>query len=329
VELTKGQALGFVRARADLFDKDPNPFGKAAWLLHFIEHIVGHQHRVVAPQHRSSVMLLHKVGQKARPLANYYTGLWGPRAASVDDLQAMTYRLPYPSINFAPMSAEEASTLQLERALWANQWYVRRYVATANWYCPTEGLTWQQYLAGRPKLQKNLKQKGKAFAGKLSIVTEPDDLLWAMDNFEWVYSHSWQGKAQPESHPEFVRAWAQTCAENGWLRLGFAALDGRTIATGFWFVIDRKAYIFKICYDQAYGKTYAGGLVTALLMQHVLDVDKVTEVDYLTGDDPYKKEWMTHRRERFGLAACNLRTMRGLGRAVIEHAGQLSRKWRQ
>jgi len=38
----------------------------------------------------------------------------------------------------------------------------------------------------------------------------------------------------------------------------------------------------------------------------------VHEIDYLTGDDTYKKDWMSHRRERWGIIAFNPRTPRGL-----------------
>jgi len=47
-------------------------------------------------------------------------------------------------------------------------------------------------------------------------------------------------------------------------------------------------------------------------MQHALDIDRVHEVDYLTGDDAYKKDWMSARRERWGMVAFNPRTPRGL-----------------
>jgi CelD/BcsL family acetyltransferase involved in cellulose biosynthesis len=53
-------------------------------------------------------------------------------------------------------------------------------------------------------------------------------------------------------------------------------------------------------------------LLTALLMEHVIEVDKVAEVDYLIGDDPYKKTWMSHRRERWGVIAYNPRSLAGL-----------------
>jgi len=41
-------------------------------------------------------------------------------------------------------------------------------------------------------------------------------------------------------------------------------------------------------------------VLTAALMQHALDVDRVQTVDYLIGDDAYKREWMSHRREPAG-----------------------------
>ena len=34
------------------------------------------------------------------------------------------------------------------------------------------------------------------------------------------------------------------------------------------------------------------------LMRHVIDVDQVREVDFGSGDDAYKKDWMSDRRER-------------------------------
>ena len=54
------------------------------------------------------------------------------------------------------------------------------------------------------------------------------------------------------------------------------------------------------------------------MMQHVIEVDRVHEVDYGSGDDPYKKDWMSARRERWGLVARNPRTARGLIGAVTQ-----------
>jgi hypothetical protein len=48
-------------------------------------------------------------------------------------------------------------------------------------------------------------------------------------------------------------------------------------------------------------KLSAGSVLTQALIQHAMDVDRVTEVDYLTGDDAYRADWMALRRKRVGL----------------------------
>ena len=48
------------------------------------------------------------------------------------------------------------------------------------------------------------------------------------------------------------------------------------------------------------------------MMAHVIEQDGVSTVDYLTGDDNYKRDWMSTRRERRGIAAYNTGTPPGL-----------------
>ena len=63
-----------------------------------------------------------------------------------------------------------------------------------------------------------------------------------------------------------------------------------------------------------------GTVLSAFMLQHVIDTDRVSTVDFLSGDDHYKKNWMSHREERKGVAAYNPRTLRGralqIGRAL-------------
>ena len=64
-------------------------------------------------------------------------------------------------------------------------------------------------------------------------------------------------------------------------------------------------------------------------MKHVLDVDKVDAIDFLSGDDAYKKNWMTHSRERIKIDVFNSNTLKGrllssrrlLGSAVRSFSG--------
>jgi CelD/BcsL family acetyltransferase involved in cellulose biosynthesis len=81
-----------------------------------------------------------------------------------------------------------------------------------------------------------------------------------------------------------------------------------------WIVSERRAEIYKVAYDEAFKQLSPGTALTAKLMQHVIDVDGVDEVDYLIGDDPYKKSWMGARRERWGIEA--IRVAHPIGSAL-------------
>jgi hypothetical protein len=61
-------------------------------------------------------------------------------------------------------------------------------------------------------------------------------------------------------------------------------------------------------------------------MQHVIDADRVRIVDYLSGDDEYKKTWMSHRREFWGLVAFNPRSVPGLAQIVRHVGGRFGRR---
>jgi len=110
------------------------------------------------------------------------------------------------------------------------------------------------------------------------------------------------------------------CAAMGALRLGIIYVDGEPAAVQLWIVHHGNALIYKLAYDERFGELSVGTILSATLFQHALDVDKVTEVDYLSGDDAYKKDWMSQRRERWGILALNPRTPRGV-LAIARHVG--------
>ena len=111
-------------------------------------------------------------------------------------------------------------------------------------------------------------------------------------------------------------------AGQGWLRSGILTLNGQAIAAQLWLIKDGKASIYKLAYVKGCERLSAGSVLTHALMQQVIDVDQVAEVDYLTGDDAYKRDWMSHRRERWGLVAFHPRTLRGLWLAAKHFSGK-------
>ena len=60
--------------------------------------------------------------------------------------------------------------------------------------------------------------------------------------------------------------------------------------------------------------------------QHAIEVDGVGEVDYLSGDDAYKQDWMSQRRERVGLVAFRTDSLAGLAAAGRHFLGKHLRR---
>lgn len=118
---------------------------------------------------------------------------------------------------------------------------------------------------------------------------------------------------------------SRLCAECGWLRIGIAELAGSPAAAQMWIVKDGVTYIYKVAYDKPHTKMSVGNVASFQMFQHVLDHEAVTEVDFLTGDDEYKKAWMSHSREMTGLRAFNKRTVKGIASACRHIGGRIIR----
>ena len=325
-----------------------NPFGSSVWLRHFVEQIVDDRTMsavILEAKHDGSVSLMPLSFDPTRPwrwngLNNYYSSLHTLLHTKSIDRPAVARELVRrlgqdqkgcSVLQISPLDANSVDSKAVRAALTEAGWYTKQYYCFGNWYLPCKGLAFADYMKARDsKLQNTWARKSKKFAAhgkgeaRLHIATRPEEVAAAMDAFEAVYAKSWK---TAEPYPAFVRGWASVCAQQGWLRLGTAWLGEVPIAVQFWFTVHERAYIFKLAYDEDYTKWSAGTVLTAHMFQHGLDVDRVIEIDYLTGDDEYKKSWMSHRRERIGLLACKLRSPRGLAMACREVGADLLRRW--
>jgi hypothetical protein len=203
----------------------------------------------------------------------------------------------------------------------------RQYESEANWYMKVT-FTADEYLAALeryPPRYVRRRERKLAEAGKTSTVlfTGGPDLDHRMDQYYQVYGSSWKVR---ETDPTFHRDLARVAAERGWLRLGLCLLDDRPIAAQLWLVRGGVAYIVKLAYDEAYSRFSPGVILTAFLMRSAIDRDRVREVDYLKGDEEYKKAWTPLRRTRQGFVAYNPRTLRGRVAALL--STRLPASWR-
>jgi hypothetical protein len=258
-------------------------------------------------------------------LSNLYTTLFGPvlSPATGDPAAGLTAlmlalcreRPRWEAVRLGPLPKEGPVFPALVEGLRQGGMAVQTFFSFANWFLPVGGRSFREYVAGLPSaLRHTLERKERRLLGsgrtRLRLITGGDELPEAVAAYEQVFGRSW--KADAPSNPEFVRALFATCARQGWLRLGLLEVDGVPAAVQCWIVSGRTASIFRLAYDERFADLSPGTVLTAHLMRRALDQDRVEEVEYGMGDDDYKRDWMSHRRERWSLLALNPRTVRGL-----------------
>ncbi len=272
--------------------------------------------------------------RKLRSLGNFYTSLYAPVSSSCVTAELLSQALAlvkvddprWDEIDFMPLSIEDASFDSLFQALRAVGMLPFKYYCFGNWYLPVCGRSYEDYHHGLPSRLKNtIKRKSKQFfangTGRLKIITGGDGIELGIADYKKVYATSWKVE---EPFPGFIPGLIRFTAERDWLRLGVAYLQDEPVAAQIWIVAHGRAAIYKLAYDEKFASYSAGSILSSHMMRHALDVDKVHEVDYLSGDDAYKKDWMSHRRERWGIVAYNPRTLVGLAGALRQTLGGLA-----
>jgi hypothetical protein len=189
----------------------------------------------------------------------------------------------------------------------------------ANWRAFTDGMDFDAYWAKRPgKLRSTARRKARAAGLEIEIFDRFDAGAWA--EYESVYAASWK---PDEGAPAFVRALAEQEGAAGTLRLGIARKDGTPLAAQLWLVEHGEATIHKLAYREDAKGLSPGTVLSMAMFRRALDEDGVAIIDYGTGDEPYKADWMDERRTLWRVRAYNRRTLRGLAGAACRAASSL------
>jgi CelD/BcsL family acetyltransferase involved in cellulose biosynthesis len=199
--------------------------------------------------------------------------------------------------------------------------YTIRFDHFGNWHEDVEGLDWNAYLRRRPgALRETIRRRSRRAAAlpdaRFDLFTQPAEMDRATAAFQAVYRRSWK---DPEPFPHFNTALIQAMAELGLVRLGVWSVGAEPVAVQLWVVKDRCAIVLKLAHDEAYKQHSPGTVLTAFMLQHLLDSDNVGRIDFGRGDDGYKQGWAVRRRQCIGLLLVNPLRLPGTG-ALLRHA---------
>ncbi|WP_020679656.1 GNAT family N-acetyltransferase [Marinobacterium rhizophilum] len=203
------------------------------------------------------------------------------------------------------------------------------YFLTKNFYHDS-CKDFEVYISSRPsRVVNTIKRKFKkldAVGGwALSIYTDLETIESKLRDYHGVYENSWKND---EPYPEFINGFARMCAKKNNLRLGILDIDGKAIAVQLWVVANRTAYIYKLAYDRAYKDLSPGTVLTTKMIERVIKIDNVEKLDFLTGLDTFKMEWMDRSRCLYGVQIVNHRSFSGLVVLLINELSKIKKIFR-
>ena len=245
-------------------------------------------------------------------LSNYYTSLYLPGLNTDYDKKALAHSFAkqlleaiegWCVLEISPVSFEDDFISELSRTFQEQGSLVDKYFRFGNWSQEIDGDNFDDYYNKvSTRIRTTIRRKKRKITGEhdlqIKIVTEVDDLNKVLAEYEKIYDKSWK---QAEPYMTFIREISKQFALKNCLRLGVLYVDGTPASSQIWIVYNQVASIFKLAYDSKFSYLSVGSILTKELMRYVIDLDKVKTIDYLIGDDAYKKDWMSVRRERFGI----------------------------
>lgn len=244
---------------------------------------------------------LSRTGRTLQALTNWYAFTWRVlhTGDAPDDalLEALASDLARHAsrVTLTKVPEEDGSSERLQTAFGQAGWRVVAQPCDVNHVLDLKGRSFAQYLAGRPgPLRTTIRRKAGKVAVALSACFDPQD--WAA--YEAIYAASWKPE---EGDPALLRAFAEGESAGGRYRFALARLDGEPVAAQFWTVDGDRAYIHKLAHRPEAEKLSPGTALTAALFERVIDTDGVDHVDFGTGDDAYKRDWMESVRTRWRL----------------------------
>jgi CelD/BcsL family acetyltransferase involved in cellulose biosynthesis len=183
----------------------------------------------------------------------------------------------------------------------------REYFCFGDWFLDGINYSGDEYIKKRSKntrsgVGKKARRMEKLGHLEFRVGTERDKLDEYLALYQEVRGKSWK---HPERDTAFLNDARRMAAEKQCLKFGFLFFNNSPIATLFAIISNNTAYLMEVVYDSEFDGFSPGEIIHGEFIKYLIDVDKITEVDALRGDEPYKKSWTPERRERRGIMIFN------------------------
>lgn len=311
-------------ALAALWAAQTAPFDRLAWFAGMVEDChLAPLFAIAREGAEIAILPLARRRDYLTDLGNFYA-FWFRPILSADGgallpALARDLRRRHARIQLASLPAEDGTAALVADAFRASGWLVCAGDDLPNHILEVGGRSYAEYLAGRPgKLRSTIKRK----AGKLTIelIDRFAEEVW--NTYEDIYANSWK---PAEFQPEFLRNFGRREGAAGRLRMGIARAGGVPVAAQLWTVESGTAYIHKLSHTGESAALSPGTVLSAALFERVIDHDRVSRIDFGTGDDGYKPDWMESIRQRVGFDLIDPRRPRNWA-AIAKHSVRRARR---
>jgi len=261
---------------------------------------------VVAGKKMMAILPLKKsMGKTWYSIKHPYTSLYSLLLADENQQQVLAClaqglnQLPFSGLLLEPVDDKDSKLIGLQDAMEMAGFSCSHAFRHYNWIYRVQGQSYEDYMAARPARLRNtisrkVRKLEREHGYEIRLFTG-DEAPQAMSDYYATYSASWKTNEQNVSFMDNI---VECFSKAGWTRLAILYIKGQPAASQLWFVHHNKANIFRLSYDERWKQYSPGSVLTRFLMEHVIDIDNVEEIDFLTGNEAYKQDWMSDRRER-------------------------------
>ena len=243
-------------------------------------------------------------------LANWYSFVHRPQFSGARDTAAQALALTdlcaglkrvAGRLTLYPVPETDGSLAMLRAALTAAGWWISTRAVGDNHWLDLSGLDHDAWWASRPgELRNTVARKAKRALVDIIIADRFVPDMWA--DYQRIYTASWKPE---EGNMALLHAFAEAEGAAGRLRLAVAGIGGAPVAAQLWTVENGSAYIHKLAHVEDSVRASPGTLLSAALFRHAITVDQVRRVDFGTGDDRYKRDWMNRHNKLWRIDAYN------------------------
>jgi len=231
-------------------------------------------------------------------------GVLGEDAAAVRELASHVFSQQPRHVSLSYLEPEGADVQEVSGAAESAGFRVLRTAAHAPYLAlQSDWSTYEEQLSGnlRGDVRRRRRRLEALGAFSVEIADGRNRLDALLDEGFRVEASGWKGSrgtaiASSSATRGFYTEIARWAAERGWLRLGFARLDGRPIAFQYGLEVDGVYTYLKAGYDPGFARFSPGKVLLHATVRHAF-AEGLKIYDFLASDEPWKLAWADTTRE--------------------------------